>query len=560
MTKRASAQRALRVLWNCDPGESEEEYDPEDETAVNDNDDGESISNVSNSNSDSSSASSDDDNTDGDSDENESTQEEVPLQETSRDGSLWTKLENWTNVGRTPNRNFFTKFPGIKPFAKRKIDGVTSTWRLLFTDKMVNIVQKCTIEKGRETDNDFVLTREDIEAFIGLAYMRGVLLMRKAEVHEIFSKELGCPFFTNTMSRRKFCCIMRNLRFDRKSTRRARVGSDLFSPIRDLFEEFVANSQHTYEPHPYLTVDEQLLPSKNRCKFLQYMANKPDKFGLKFWLLVDVKTKFCVNQFPYLGKDSERINEPVGQHVVAKLIEPYKNSGVNITADNFFSSAPLAQKLLKHKTTFVGTVRESSRSIPPSVRLTNLPLYQSVFFKCEDVIFVRYQCKAKKAVSLLSTLHCTPRISEESKKEKPEIIMTYNATKTGVDCLDQMVRLYSTKAATRRWPVCVFYDLLDKAALNSHVLYKEVFGEISRKHFILQLARELCAPLQSIKRAKHETVVEGVKKKRNRIICSVSKCRNKTASFCDLCEKAFCGNHGKDVHTDAVKYLCGSCQ
>jgi hypothetical protein len=233
-----------------------------------------------------------------------------------------------------------------------------------------------------------------------------------------------------------------------------------------------------------------------------------------------------------------------------------KNSGRNITADNFFSSASLAKQLLKHKMTYVGTLRESSRSMPSSVRGTNLSLHQSVFFKSEDVLLVRYQCKARKAVTLLSTLHCTPRIAEESSKKKPEIVMTYNVTKTGVDSLDQMVRLYSTKAGTRRWPVCVFYDLLDKAALNAHVLYKEVFGKISRKQFIRQLAIELCAPLQSKKRAKQEIIVEEVKNKKKRIICSASKCRNKTSSFCASCDKAFCGN----VNTQAVQYLCESCQ
>jgi hypothetical protein len=26
------------------------------------------------------------------------------------------------------------------------------------------------------------------------------------------------------------------------------------------------------------------------------MANKPDKYGVKFWLLVDVKTHYCLNE------------------------------------------------------------------------------------------------------------------------------------------------------------------------------------------------------------------------------------------------------------------------
>ncbi|KAJ8896151.1 hypothetical protein PR048_001494 [Dryococelus australis] len=52
-----------------------------------------------------------------------------------------------------------------------------------------------------------------------------------------------------------------------------------------------------------ITVDELLFPTKARCKFTQYMANKPDQFGIKFWLPADVDTKYVLNCFPYLGKD-----------------------------------------------------------------------------------------------------------------------------------------------------------------------------------------------------------------------------------------------------------------
>jgi len=53
-------------------------------------------------------------------------------------------------------------------------------------------------------------------------------------------------------------------------------------------------------------VDEQLLPTKTRCPFIQFMPNKPDKFGIKFWNLVDLKSKYLLNSYPYLGKDTDK--------------------------------------------------------------------------------------------------------------------------------------------------------------------------------------------------------------------------------------------------------------
>jgi hypothetical protein len=287
------------------------------------------------------------------------------------------------------------------------------------------------------------------------------------------------------------------------------------------------------------------------------MANKPDKYGIKFWLLVDVKNHFCVNQLPYLGKDNERGSEPVGQYVVKKLMEPFKHSGYNVTADNFFSSAPLAKQLLQQKITYLGTVRSSSRSLPPSVIANNLQMHQSEFYKAGDVLFARYQCKTHESVFILSTIHFSPRISEESIKRKPKMVLTYNQTKVGVDSLDQMVRLYSTKAASRRWPVCVFYDLLDKAVLNAHVLYQEAIGPITRKKFILELAKQLCEPLQACKKARHDQLISEVQVKRKRITCYLTNCENKTYNFCDSCNKAFCGKHGQKRKVELLK--CHNC-
>ena len=49
-------------------------------------------------------------------------------------------------------------------------------------------------------------------------------------------------------------------------------------------------------------------------------------------------------------------------------------------------------------------------------------------------------------------------------KTKPESVMYYNNTKNGVDVPDQMARAYSVRG---RWPVAVFYNILDLAGSMS---------------------------------------------------------------------------------------------
>ena len=80
------------------------------------------------------------------------------------------------------------------------------------------------------------------------------------------------------------------------------------------------------------------------------MANKLDKFGIKFWLAVDMKSKYILNAIPYLGKDeARRATQRLSESVVIKLVEPYLGKGRNITTDNFFTSTHLATELWKKR-------------------------------------------------------------------------------------------------------------------------------------------------------------------------------------------------------------------
>ena len=74
-------------------------------------------------------------------------------------------------------------------------------------------------------------------------------------------------------------------------------------------------------------------------------------------------------------------------------------------------------------------------------------------------------------VNMLSTMHALPDISSTSCEKKPEVILYYNSTKSGVDILDRMVRTYTSKRMTRRWPVALFYNMLDVSAVNAYVVY-----------------------------------------------------------------------------------------
>ncbi|KAJ8364339.1 hypothetical protein SKAU_G00131700 [Synaphobranchus kaupii] len=98
------------------------------------------------------------------------------------------------------------------------------------------------------------------------------------------------------MSRNRFREVMRFLHFDRKESRRCRLTTDKFALMAEVWVRFVQNGIACYKPGSD-TVDEQLFPTKARIRFTQYMPNKPNKFGIKFWLAADVQTKYMIAHF-----------------------------------------------------------------------------------------------------------------------------------------------------------------------------------------------------------------------------------------------------------------------
>lgn len=162
----------------------------------------------------------------------------------------------------------------------------------------------------------------------------------------------------------RFHLLLRAIRFDDITTRALRQPTDNLAPIRYFFENFVSRCQEYYELNNYVTIDEMLESFRGRCRFRQYIPNKPAKYGLKIIALVDSKTYYSYNLEIYAGKQPNgpyQVNNSACS-VVKRLIRPISGSGRNITCDNWFTSIPLADDLLNnHNLTMVGEHYERIR-------------------------------------------------------------------------------------------------------------------------------------------------------------------------------------------------------
>lgn len=480
----------------------------------------------------------------------------------SPDGTVWTVTEAGGTSGRFSCQNIFKDRVGPTPHAKRNVDDTCkSAWQLMFTTKMMQHILECTIEEARREllDENWNITLDELDAFIGILYIRGAIGASSLDLDSLWSIKWGNSIIKAIMSRNRFREIMKYLRFDHKSSRRQRLVEDKFGMISEIWYDFISNAQACYVPGPYITIDEQLFPSKCRCRFTQFMSSKPDKYGQKFWMAVDKDKNYVINAFPYLGKDENKLkNERLGDWVVKKLIEPYVNKGRNVTCDNFFTSLVLANYLKSKNTSIVGTVNRARREIPVSVKNAKEELYSTIILKTGDTSLTVYQSKSNKNVLMLSTMHPDVTISNSSKK-KPETVLFYNSTKYGVDVVDSMSRKYTVKAPSRRWPVHTFYNVLDLAGINAWVLYKMINGsKMKRRDFLLQLGEELgTLSMNNRKTTIPENIPEHIpEKQEKRTRCQVkSKCTNNKSSVkCHQCKKTVCNKC-----TNKEYYLCDTC-
>jgi len=75
------------------------------------------------------------------------------------------------------------------------------------------------------------------------------------------------------------------------------------------------------------------------------------------------------------------------------------------------------------------------------------------------------------------------------------MVLDYNSCKGGTDAFDQMVGRFSVKQRSKRWPMSVFYWIVDSATLNSYRLFS-IDDTVKRKEYLSDLAVSLMKPLQ----------------------------------------------------------------
>ena len=148
--------------------------------------------------------------------------------------------------------------------------------------------------------------------FLGMMILFGVFRSSKEKISNLYSDDpnLCRPIIKCSMPRDRFKVILRFLRFDDPSTRVERTFQDKLAPIRYVFDSINSSLTNTYLPGKWLCVDEHMAGYRGRCPIKQYLPSKPDKYGIKIFILADARTYFPFGMEAYTGSKSTIANKP----------------------------------------------------------------------------------------------------------------------------------------------------------------------------------------------------------------------------------------------------------
>lgn len=502
---------------------------------------------------------------------------------TGVDDTLWSKTIP-LNRGRTRRHNIVFVPPGPKGIARQKTT-IQDCMSLFFDDQIIELITKYTNMKINQIKGKYARERDckntteiEIRGYIGILLLAGVMKISRSNTAQIFEheKHTGIDAIYLTMSEQRFKFLTRVLRFDNIEDRLVRAAIDKLAPIREIFQLFLANFQRYFVPSAEVTLDEQLIAFRGRCSFRQYIPSKPAKYGIKIFALVDVHYPYTLNLEMYAGQQPDGPFRMSNERhdVVIRMAQPVLGKNINITMDNWFSSLRVAKQLFENGTTMVGTVRKDKREVPREFRLARgHPPCSSKFGFHPPCTMVSYVPKPNKVVILMSTMHNDATIDTTTgDSQKPEIITYYNRTKNGVDLVDKMCSLYNVSRNSRRWPLTVFFDLLNLSALNALCIYSanKNYGSVCRRDFLIDLSLAWMKPLakkrvekKSLPRSltikikdflgvmdaeKQPPTSEGTSSNIVRRCHDCGRARNKnTRKSCTACKKFICGDHSKIV-------------
>ena len=408
--------------------------------------------------------------------------------------------ENWWTCNFRPNLFEFNENPRVRIFVNEHSTSLT-IFEHFFDENLMQLIvyetnkyqKQNKIGERNKMKSWYDASIAEMYCFFGIIILTGMIGKRRIRDYWSTDPLLHTPFFRQIFSRNRFYDLLRCIHFnDNRKNDKTRLYK--IQPVVDVLRK---KFRFCTYPTKNLCIDESLMLWKGRLIFKVYIPSKRNRFGIKFFLLVDCASKIVLDFIIYTGHESQiKMNNEVGisGSIVMTMMAPFLNKGHNLYVDNWYSSPNLFKLLYNNKTGACGTVRKNRTGMPKLERRLNQGEVEN---KC-DGNMLALKWKDKREVHMLSTIHDSSMIKTRKRKRngmfvyKPICVHDYSQNMGGVDKVDMQISFTESIRKTVKWSKKVFFHMLDLSIFNSYAIYKHKKTlELSFYEFKLDLVRNI---------------------------------------------------------------------
>ena len=218
----------------------------------------------------------------------------------------------------------FTGSPGPSDEAKEQETPLDYLYMLLGPDIFHYIADQTNIYAAQKGMSLVTITPAEIAAFMGVNIAMGIVNLPSVREYWSTNPILHHPWFGQVMPRDRFYLINRYLHFNDNDDQvdREHPLYDKLLKLRPIIERVQKSFQQHYTPSRNVSIDEQMIGTKARISFLQYIPKKPKRWRVKLWVLADSQNGYVPAFDVYTGA-SNTVEHGLAYSVVMNFIDPY---------------------------------------------------------------------------------------------------------------------------------------------------------------------------------------------------------------------------------------------
>ncbi|CAG5123418.1 unnamed protein product [Candidula unifasciata] len=284
--------------------------------------------------------------------------------------------------------------------------------------------------------------------------------------------------------------------------------TDKLYNVRPLLDQLIDKFHTYYVPHQQMSLDEGMIPAKNRTAMKHCIQSKPVKWGIKSFLLCESQTGYIYNIEVYTGKTAGQLVPQLCAtgNLVMKLTSCIAGQNYQLFMDGFYNSPDLSRHLLKMNIETCGPVQVNRKDFPRQLIRQQKEMKRGDYdyLSCSGVTVVVWCDRAP--LYFITTFHNLSVVTFVNRRNKdgsvvqvscPQVVTDYTKEIGGCDRNDQLTKLCRSRKRYR-WPRRLIMNCILWSCYNAYVIrghFKPHKTQGKRQNTFYDFVDELCMSL-----------------------------------------------------------------